>query len=175
MTQPAEKASPQIEVIPATQDQQPVLANLLELYVYDFSEIVDLTIGEDGRFGYASLPLYWAEPSWHPFMIRIDGQLAGFALVKQGSELSGNQAVWDMAEFFILRGYRRRGIGVHAAHQVWKRFPGPWEVRVMYANTSARHFWANAVAAFTGQSLDPHSIDHNSKRWSLFSFESRRA
>lgn len=174
MTQPAEKASPLIEISPATQDQQPILANLLEFYAHDFSEIVDLEIGEDGRFGYPPLPLYWSEPSRHSFLIRIDGQLAGFALVKQGSELTGNKAAWDMAEFFILRGYRRRGIGVHAAHQVWKRFPGPWEVRVMHANTSALHFWANAVAAFTGQSIDPHSIDHNGKRWFLFSFESRQ-
>jgi predicted acetyltransferase len=175
MTQSVEKASPQIEVNPATQDQQPILANLLELYAHDFSEIVDLAIGDDGRFGYASLPLYWSEPSRHPFLIRIDGQLAGFALVKQGSELSGNQAAWDMAEFFILRGYRRRGIGAHAAHRVWKRFPGHWEVRVMNVNASALHFWANAAAAFTGHSVNPHSIDHNGKRWSLFSFESRGA
>jgi predicted acetyltransferase len=173
MTEPVEKASPQIEVNPATQDQQPVLANLLELYVHDFSEMVDLEIGEDGRFGYPSLPLYWSEPNRHPFLIRIDNQLAGFALVKQGSELTGNGTAWDMADFFILRGYRRRGIGANAAHQVWNRFPGPWEVRVMLANTSALRFWAKTVAAFTSQSIDPDSIDHNGKRWSLFSFESR--
>ena len=173
MTQSAEKVFPQIEVSPAAQDQQPILSNLLELYAHDFSEIVDLEIGEDGRFGYPSLPLYWSEPSRHPFLIRNEGQLAGFALVKQGSELTGSQTAWDMAEFFVLRGYRRRGIGAHAAHQVWKRFPGPWEVRVMHANTSALHFWANAVDAFTGRSVAPDSIDHNGKRWSLFSFESR--
>ena len=165
--------SPKIEAVPATRDQEPILANLIELYAHDFSEFVDLNIGEDGRFGYASLPLYWTEPSRHPFLIRIDNQLAGFALVKQGSELTGNQQAWDMAEFFILRGHRRRGIGSHAAHQVWNRFPGPWEVRIMQANTSALHFWAKSVAAFTGQSTDPYSIDHNGKRWSLLSFESR--
>jgi len=173
MTQSDEKALPQIEVSPATQDQQPILANLLELYAHDFSEIVDLEIGEDGRFGYPSLPLYWSEPSRHPFLIRIEGQPAGFALVKQGSELTGNCAAWDMAEFFILRGYRRRGIGATAAHQVWKRFPGPWEIRIMHTNTSALHFWVKSIAEFTSQSTDPDSIDHNGKRWFLFSFDSR--
>jgi predicted acetyltransferase len=166
---------PKIEAIPATHDQQPILANLIELYAHDFSEFVDLEIGEDGRFGYASLPLYWTEPGRHPFLIRIDGLLAGFVLVKQGSELTGNQQAWDMAEFFILRGYRRRGIGATAAHQVWKHFPGPWEVRIMQANTSALHFWTKAIAAFTGQSVDPDSIHHNGKLWSVFRFESRRA
>lgn len=170
MPQPIEKASSQVQVIPATYDQQPVLANLLELYAHDFSEIVDLAIGEDGRFGYASLPLYWSESSRHPFLIRVDSQLAGFALVKQGSELTANQAVWDMSEFFTLRGYRKRGIGIHVADQIWHRFPGPWEVRVMQANVSALHFWTRAIADFTGQPASPDPIDHNGKRWSLFSF-----
>ncbi len=51
MTQPGETASLHIQVIPATADQAPILANLLELYAHDFSEFHDLDIGEDGRFG----------------------------------------------------------------------------------------------------------------------------
>ncbi len=47
-----------IELVPAAQGQEPVLANLLELYAHDFSEFVDLTIGPDGRFHYPRLPLY---------------------------------------------------------------------------------------------------------------------
>jgi hypothetical protein len=41
----------QIEVLPATTEQEPVLANLLEMYAHDFSEFSDLKIGVDGRFG----------------------------------------------------------------------------------------------------------------------------
>ncbi len=52
-----------------------------------------------------------------------------------------------MAEFFVLRGWRGRGVGTKAAHDVWKRFPGVWEVRVMQANISAQHFWAGAIEA----------------------------
>ena len=80
-----EMASPRVEVVAATPEQEPILANLLELYVHDFSEFLDLDIGEDGRFGYPSLPLYWSEPGRHPFLIRMDGKLAGLALVKKGS------------------------------------------------------------------------------------------
>ncbi len=32
----------QVEVVAATADQEPILANLLELYAHDFSEISDL-------------------------------------------------------------------------------------------------------------------------------------
>jgi hypothetical protein len=58
------------EVIPATVDQAAILANLLELYAHDFSEFYNLEIGEDGRFGYPCLPLYWSEPERRPFLIK---------------------------------------------------------------------------------------------------------
>lgn len=178
-----ETASPQLEVVSAAPDQAPLLANLLELYAHDFSEFHNLEIGEDGRFGYQALPLYWSEPDRHPFLIMLDGKLAGLALVKKGSgvsgldvsgpDVSGGDAVWDMAEFFILRAYRRRGIGTRAAHQVWRRFPGPWEVRVMEANVSAQQFWAGAVATFVGTAIHPVRIENGGECWNLFSFESK--
>jgi len=99
MTKHEENPSAHIEVIPATLEQKPILANLLELYGHDFSEFHDIDLGPDGRFGYKCLPLYWSEPGRHPFLVRVDGRLAGFAFVKRGSEVSGDETVWDMAEF----------------------------------------------------------------------------
>jgi hypothetical protein len=57
MTEAAEKLSPHIELIPASAEQEPTVANLLELYAHDFSEFQDLEIEETGRFGYPPLPL----------------------------------------------------------------------------------------------------------------------
>jgi predicted acetyltransferase len=94
-------------------------------------------------------------------------------LVKRGSEASGDSAVWDMAEFFILRGYRKHGIGTQVAHQVWKQFPGRWEVRVMESNLLAFRFWANAISKFTGEAVRSTRIERGSECWQLFSFESK--
>ena len=173
MTTHAAKLSAQIEVLPAAPEQAPILDNLIELYAHDFSEFHDLDLGADGRFGYSSLPLYWSEPDRHPFLVRVDGKLAGFALVKRGSEVSGNEAVWDMAEFFVTRGYRRRGIGTQIAHEVWRRFPGAWEVRVMQSNISAYHFWARAISTLTGEAIHPVRVEKGGTSWTLFSFESK--
>jgi predicted acetyltransferase len=120
MMERAEKPSAQIEVIPARSEQEPILANLLELYVPDFSVFHYLELGSDGRFGYDGLPLYWSESGRHPFLVWVEGKLAGLILVKRGSEVSGDETVWDVAEFFVLRGYRRRGIGTQIAHYVWR-------------------------------------------------------
>ena len=154
---------PRIEVVRAEPDEQPILANLLELYAHDFSEFKELQLHDDGRFGYPHLPLYWREPDRHPFLIRVDGNLAGLALVKRDS------ANWDMAEFFIVRGYRKQGIGSHAARRVWEQFSGDWQVRVLEAN-SAKHFWEYAIAAFVGNPVKPDALEKDGRAWRVFSF-----
>ena len=83
--------SAQIEVIPATPEQIPIIANLIELYAHDFSEFYHLELGVDGKFGFAPLPLYWSDPNRHPFLVRVDDKLAGFVLVTR------TPGVWDHA------------------------------------------------------------------------------
>ena len=162
-----------VEVTLAAREDEPILANLLELYIHDFSEFHELDIGADGRFGYSSLPLYWSVRGRYPFLVRIDGKLAGLALVKKGGGVSGNAEAWDMAEFFILRGYRRRGVGMQTAHEVWKRFRGPWEVRVMESNVPALHFWRRAISTFRGEGIQPVDVERDGKSWKVFLFESQ--
>jgi predicted acetyltransferase len=161
-----------IEVVEAAEEQQTVLANLLELYAHDFSQFHPLQVGEDGRFGYPDLPLYWSDSARRPLLVRIDGRLAGFAFVRKGSRVSGDANVWDMAEFFVVRGCRRRGFGTQAAHQVWQRFPGPWEIRVMHSNASAVKFWECAVRVFAGDEFMTSSFEASGKVWRLYSFQS---
>ncbi len=162
-----------VEVIAASPEQQPVLANMLELYVHDFSEFMDLKLGPDGRFGYQSLPLYWKDPNRYPFLVMADGHLAGFVFVRGGSALSDEADVWDMAEFFIVRGFRRRAVGTQATQEIWKRFPGKWEVRVTDRNKQAGNFWSRAIAEFLGKTIKPRLVNKDGKTWHVFAFESQ--
>jgi predicted acetyltransferase len=167
-----DRPPPDIQLELALPGQSPILANLLELYAHDFSEFHPLDIGPDGRFVYKSLPLYWSESNRHPFLIRFNGKLAGFALVKRGSEISANQELWDMAEFFVLRACRRHRVGTLAAQEVWGRFPGPWEVRVMQSNLSANFFWKRAISDFIREPIEPVRIEKDGRSWQLYSFQS---
>ena len=160
-----------VEIVAATIDQQPILANLLELYIHDFSEFIETEIDAIGRFGYPRLPLYWQESGRFPFLILADGRLAGFVFVQKGSQISANQDVWDMTEFFVLRGCRRHGVGIGAAHEVWKKFPGRWEVRIMEKNQAAISFWSRAIADFTGIEVTPSVKEIEGQIRYIFSFE----
>ena len=163
--------APDVTVVPAAPEARQILANMLELYAHDFSEFVGLTLGPDGRFGYPHLGLYWEEPGRHPFIITAGGHLAGFAFVRKGSEISGDAEVWDMAEFFVARGFRRLGVGKRAAHEVWSKFPGRWEVRVVDRNQKAREFWRRAIEEFLGRAVEPARFDEGGRDWHVFSFE----
>ena len=95
--------------------------------------------------------------------------------LRRGSEISGTETVWDMAEFFVVRRYRRLGIGTEIAHQVWKRFPGAWEIRVLLSNRPAHRFWERAISRFTGETIRSVPIERRGEQWRLFSFESKRS
>ncbi|HEU0053606.1 MAG TPA: GNAT family N-acetyltransferase [Longimicrobium sp.] len=163
--------SPTVEVTSASPDEEALLANLLELYSHDMSEFLDVTIGADGRFGYPPLPLYWREEGRHPFLLKVDGAVAGFALVARGSRAFGDPNVWDMSEFFVLRGYRRRGIGAAAAREVWRRITGKWDVRVLDANP-ALAFWRATAESFAPWEWGERDIVLRGQMWRVLSFDS---
>jgi predicted acetyltransferase len=135
-----------VEVQPASYADKEVLRHLVEFFVYDYSEYMGWDVDEHGVFGYRYLDHYWTEPDRHPFFIRVDGHIAGFALVRSGTP-------HDMAEFFVMRRYRRAGVGTEAARIVFKRFPGDWEVRQLASNSAATSFWRLAIPVPTREEI----------------------
>jgi predicted acetyltransferase len=126
------------EVIAATRALKPVVERLCQLYQYDFTEYVDDDVDEEGRYHYRFLDAYFAEPERHPFLLRVDGKWAGMALVRSGPP-------HDMAEFFVMRKYRRHGAGAWFARELFARFPGEWTVRELEGNTPAQAFWRRTI------------------------------
>ena len=55
-----------------------------------------------------------------------------------------------MAEFFIARPWRRRGIGAQAVRLMLDRFTGQWLITEYLSNTAAVKFWRRVVYAYTG-------------------------
>lgn len=132
-----------IELRPVSLADQSVLRNLMELYRHDFSEIEHDDVDEHGLFGYAYLDNYQTEADRSAFLVRVDGRLAGFVLLRHVDDHT-----MEIAEFFVMRGYRRRGVGVAVANEVFTRFPGRWRFFALVANAPAVAFWRSATAAY---------------------------
>ena len=167
--------SPEVSLTVATESDAALLANLLELYIHDLSEVFPgISLGPDGRFGYRRLPLYWSEPERRfAFLIRTGNQVSGFVLVTRGySPASEDRDVFDIAEFFVLRAQRRAGVGRLAAQALWNRLPGRWTVRVSEGNFGALPFWARVVEQYSGGRAVESQLPGEPNAWRVFSFAS---
>lgn len=145
---------PKVRVRPASEGDKSVLRNLLELYQHDFSEFDDRDVDAHGLYGYPYLDHYWVEPDRRPFLIDVDGLWAGFALVRLSPRI-------DMSEFFVMRRFRRSGIGREAAVQLFGMFPGRWQVRQLTRNPGATQFWRSVIPVdFTELNGEDGPVQH---------------
>jgi predicted acetyltransferase len=163
-----------VSLVEATAANAALLGELLELYVQELSAVfTDVVPGPDGRFSYPRLPLYWSEPDRRfAFVIRSNGQVAGFALATRGSPAAEDPDVFDVAEFFVLREYRRSGVGRLAALLLWERFPGTWTVRVAEANRNGLAFWDDVIGETMGERVTISSHERERMRWRIYTFDS---
>jgi predicted acetyltransferase len=147
--------------------QRPLLDRLMQLYLHDFSEFAPIVsphgeVDAEGRFAYPWLESYWQDSGGIPLLIRADDHLAGFALLNQWSalELPLDHGV---AEFFVLRKYRRARVGTRAALFIFRRYPGRWEVPVAWYNPPALAFWRGVAEAAAPGKVE--EMVGNGKRW----------
>jgi predicted acetyltransferase len=145
-------ATVELELAPPSAEA--AFANMLQLYIHDFSEQwagqERWELGEDGRFeGGPDLSRLWREPDFVPLLIRADGRLAGFCVLDR--QARGARPVdRNVAEFFVVRKHRRSGVGSTAARSVFARYPGVWEVAVRRTNAGGLAFWPKVIAAQPG-------------------------
>ena len=145
-----------LEITPASDSDYSIITNLARFYIYDMSEYTGWNFPADGLFDSENqFANYWGHPgkriwpqAWlgFPFLIRVDGHPAGFALVKRICE---SPPTFDMGEFFIARRHRGQGIGRRVARTLFDRFAGRWVIREMPANKPAQAFWRRTIADYT--------------------------
>jgi predicted acetyltransferase len=165
--------SRQVVLEVATPDRTEVLRNLLGLYMHDLSDSFPIKVGADGRFVYENLSLYWSDPETRfPFLIHSGAELAGFALVTRGSPATDDPEHFDVAEFFVLRAHRRKGVGRQAAFLLWNRLPGQWVVRVSAANRTGMPFWSAAIEEYTRGEFTEIKRSGSLDGWRVFTFAS---
>ncbi|ODT47324.1 GNAT family N-acetyltransferase [Devosia sp. 63-57] len=153
-----------IALRPATIDEKPVIANLIQLYLHDMTEFMPFPVGADGRYEYGFLDRFWQ----HPYFIMLGEEIAGFALVIEECPLTGRSPCNFMAEFFVLKAYRRQGAGKAALDLALAAHIGDWHIAVPHANKAAQTFWRQALVSRRPKSRDIHFDDDD---WRLYAFE----
>jgi predicted acetyltransferase len=160
---------PEIVVRLASPTERLLLDGLFQYYAYDFSEMeppgsTAFELDAAGRFDpYPHLADYWSAQDRLPLLIEADGWVVGFALINAVSH-RGGVVERNMAEFFVMRKHRRRGLARAALHLILGRYPGCWEVAVAERNLGARAFWAPAIAMAPNVS-GLHAVEGDGVQW----------
>lgn len=140
-----------IQLVPASTDDCPVIQNLGRFYVYDMSEYLGFEPGwevpKDGLFECIDFKKYWETKDAFPFLIQYKDEIVGFVVIdKKGSDDSID---FNVAQFFILRKFKNKGIGRHVAITCFEKFKGTWEVMVIPGNEGAYKFWQSTIKLYT--------------------------
>jgi predicted acetyltransferase len=135
------------------ENERALLRRLFDLYLYDFSEMEHADLDEEGRFAPNAewwVERYRSEPDKRALLLRADDKPAGFVLVDERSPIAGSGDRRYVAAFFVMRAYRRRGLGEAMAREVFRRAPGRWQVLEVRANPRAQAFWRRVIGEVTG-------------------------
>lgn len=136
-----ETALPHVAVRPATAEDRPTVDRLWLMFRHDLSAFRPVLPARDGTFRDVRVESAFSRPGWAPYLFECGTHPAGFAFVRG---LDGPVRVLN--SFFVVRGARRRGVGLRAVRAVLTRHPGPWEIAFQQDNPSAVAFWHRVAA-----------------------------
>jgi predicted acetyltransferase len=125
------------------------LAEMLQLYLHEFSLFDQRQQDENGIYPYKYFDLYWQESDRLPLFIIDDKEIVGFALLILDDPESEQKDIKTISEFFVLEKFRKKGIGKNAAFKIFDMFHGKWAIRQLEGNTNAKSFWKRVVDEYT--------------------------
>jgi len=136
---------PAVSVRPATSDDRAVVERLWLMFRHDLSGMRGVLPDPDGTFRAERVNSALAEPSWAPYLFLRDDRPVGFAFVR-----GLDSATHVLNSFFVVRGARRSGIGLHAVLEIVARHPGAWEIAFQHDNPPAVRFWRRVATEVAG-------------------------
>lgn len=127
-----------------------IIRNLLQLYLYDMTEFEFKAnaLNKSGEYDYQYLDHYWTEKGRYPYLFFSGKEIAGFALVRR------IEKQYSMGEFFILRKFRRRGLGLRSATEILKKHGGDWITHFLKTNEIAERFWEKVALNLSSGSIE---------------------
>jgi predicted acetyltransferase len=123
-----------------------VVERLAQLERHDLSDLGGWVPGEDGLFEVPRLDRFFDQPDHDAYLLRSDGALAGFALVRPFED--GARFIHS---FFVVRSLRRHGVGRAAASLLLHDRPGRWDIAFLQEYAAAGAFWRTVARDAAGE------------------------
>ncbi len=158
------------EIYKVKEEEKEVIYNLMQIYTYELSFYEDETVSfkmlDNGLYKISKyVDLYWKEEKRHAYIVKVNGELAGFVL-----ERFNENDMNEIAEFFVLHKYRKIGVGTFMANEMFKKYKGKWEIKTLLKNMPAQKFWRKVVKNASNGNYNEKLTQEN-KRYGFY-FES---
>lgn len=139
-----------IQIVPKCKMEE--LRKLLNTYLTELSQFdPDIKFDKNGVPIYKWFNSYWEDKKRYPFYFVVENEIAGFALVRELSELN-----YEMAEFYVCPSFRNNGNSLWFALEIIKMFDGKMEISTRHTNPRAVKFWGKVANQFN---FKTHSDD----------------
>ena len=115
----------------------------------DFSEYIGTDLNVYGEYEYEHYVDYFVDENRRIYLLKINDKLAGFAFINNISYISKKDNILCVAEFFIMKKYRKKGYGQILAKHIFDKQKGQWEVFQIKANNIAGLFWEKVIGNYT--------------------------
>src|SRR5690554_2588533 len=113
-----------------------IVHHLFQLFSYDISDLSGVDIRNDGKYNSLDdIDDYSSKSNYQSYFIKVDGILAGIAVIRFEDELT------YLRHYFILRKFQGKKVGFHAACKIFSMYTGKWRVSTMDYNKPAIKFW----------------------------------
>ena len=139
-----------LSIVKAKEEDRDTMMNLLEKYLYEFSQWEKTDVDDNGLYGYEYLECYFEEENRYPYFIKVDEKIAGLVLISDYPEVPEESTDFCLSEFFIMHKYRRKGYGKEAVFNVLDLHHGKWQLKRHPHNIGSVKFWNNVIDEYTG-------------------------
>ena len=131
-------------------EKREVLFRLLQYSLFEESGGDGNEMNEEAIFPYPWFEAYFSEEGREGYFIREgrEGKLAGFVMINCHMEKA--ESGHSIAEFMVVPGQRRKGIGRAAAWACFQKHQGNWEVAPVVGSSGAMAFWKSVIEEYTG-------------------------
>ena len=128
--------------------------------------------GKENPEKYKHLGSYWEKKNRKPYFIAINTTIVGFVLLNNHTLVQKDG--YNVAEFYIKKAYRNKGIGKKAVYVLFNLFPGRWEIRQLDNNITGQKFWNNVVDKYTNHNYKEISFENEKWRGIVQIFDNRK-
>jgi predicted acetyltransferase len=151
----------EVQIINVDYAKKEILKNLMTLYLHDLSEFSnEININqESGLFEFDVFDLFFEKEGLTPFFIVHEKNVIGFILLQSGPYSNQEFADYVLNSFFILKKYRRRGLGREACREFFNKFPGRYAIGQLLNNKPAILYWKNIYKTFNIDFYEKEEIE----------------